>query len=149
MVNNSVNKNKIHVHVHIFILVYKTCTLYIYTHACTCTCTYIVHCSLVAVDPNVWLHVIHKLELKPHPLVTDMTNQILSIVYDGMATQPDQSHRSLRTLLRVNEESMIDSVVDKACQVMGAPEVFSVTTEDMEIMMTPPTKLWHRQLWQE
>ena len=106
-------------------------------------------CIPVAVDPNAWLHLLRKMELKPHPFVTEMTNQILSIVLEGMATRPDQSRCSLQTLLCVGEECLVESVVGEVCRVMGAPEVVSVTTEDMEIFMTPPTRLWHHQLWQE
>ena len=89
------------------------------------------------------------MELKPHPLVVELTNQILSLVMDGMATRPDQSRASLKTLLRVSEESVVRGVVDEVTRVLGAPEVVSVTTDDMEIMLTPPTQLWHHQLWKE
>ena len=89
------------------------------------------------------------MELKPHPLVGESTNQILSLVLEGMGTRADQSRASLRTLLRVSEESVVGGVVEEVCRVMGAREVVSVTTEDMEIMLTPPTQLWHNQLWKE
>ena len=106
-------------------------------------------CFPVAVDPNAWLRFLRTLELKPHPLVAESTDQIRDVILEGVATRPDQSRSSLQTLMCVSEECVVESVVDEVCRVMGAPEVISVTTEDMEILLTPPTRLWHPQLWQE
>ena len=89
------------------------------------------------------------MELKPHPLISGSTNRVLSLVLDAMATRPDQSRASLKTLLCVCEESVVEGVVKEVCRVVGASEVISVTTDDMEIMLTPPTQLWHSQLWKE
>ena len=103
----------------------------------------------MAVEPDAWVKLLRRMELKPHPLVMESTNQILSLVLDGMATRPDQSRASLRTLLRVSEDSVVGGVVDEVCRVLSAPEVISVATDDIEIMLTPPTQLWHNQLWKE
>ena len=103
----------------------------------------------MAVEPDAWVKLLRRMELKPHPLVVELTNQILSLVLDGMATRPDQSRASLRTLLRVSEDSVVGGVVDEVCRVLSAPEVVSVATDDIEIMLTPPTQLWHNQLWKE
>ena len=103
----------------------------------------------VAIEPDAWLKLLRKMELKPHPLVVELTNQTLSLVMDAMATRSDQSRACLRTLLRVSEDSVVGCVVDEVCRVLGAREVVSVTTDDMEIMLTPPTQLWHNQLWKE
>ena len=108
-----------------------------------------LHALTAAVDPSAWLSFLRKLELKPHPLVAETTNQMLTVILEGMGTQPDQSRGSLQTLLHVGEECVVESVVEEVCRVMGAPEVVSVTTEDMEILLTPPTHLWHPQLWHE
>ena len=105
--------------------------------------------STVAVDPSTWLHLLRKLELEPHPLVAKTTNELLSVVLEGMAVHPDQSRGALRTLMGVAEECVVESVIGEVCRVMGAPEVISVTTDEMEIMLTPPIQLWNPQLRHE
>ena len=106
-------------------------------------------CSSVAIDPHAWLHLLHKLELEPHLLIAEATDKILAVIFEGVATQPDQSRSSIRTLLSVGKEGIVEGVVSEVCRVLGASEVISVTTEEMEIFSTPPTKLWHPQLWKE
>ena len=100
-------------------------------------------------EPRAWLNLLKKMEVKPHPLIKGSIGRILSLVLDGMATKPDQSCASVRTVLQVSEGSMVESVVEEVCRVVHALEVISVTTDDMEIMLTPPTQLWHSQLWKE
>lgn len=103
----------------------------------------------MAIDPYGWLHLLHKLELKPHLLIAEATDKILAVILEGVATQPDQSRSSIQTLLSVGKDCIVEGVVSEVCRVLGASEVISVTTEDMEIFWTPSTKLWHPQLWKE
>ena len=51
--------------------------------------------------------------------------------------------------MRVGEEWVVPSVVEEVCRVLGRGEVLEVTQEHLEIMLTPPTSLWHRRMQQE
>ena len=51
--------------------------------------------------------------------------------------------------MRVGEEWVVPNVVEEVCRVLGSREVLEVTQEHVEIMLTPPTSLWHKRMQHE
>ena len=89
------------------------------------------------------------MSLSPSCTLLNHCSAIVDQLFDNVTSHPTGCHMAVSSVVRLGGEEGVRVMVNKMIAVLLREDLLHTSREDVEIMMTPPTHLWHQELRQQ
>lgn len=103
------------------------------------------HPSIAKISPTLWLKIIKHLKLRPKEFIGQYTNQLRKSLLDS-TTQSEVTELSLSTVIRINPDAILPTMIDNVINKLGDVNMLKVTKDDYFIYLTPEGELYDKSV---
>lgn len=97
---------------------------------------------------GLWCKLVKQMSLSPSNTLLSCSEDIVEQLFDTVSADTLACGEGVRSMALLGGCDALRAIVNKMVLVMMKHDIIQASKDDAEIMVTPPTQLWHNELRQ-
>lgn len=98
---------------------------------------------------GLWKSLVEQLSLSAVSVITGHCAAIVPDIISAVSSQHYSARLAVTSMIKLGGTECLKVIVKELVCVLDDENVIGASKEDVEIMSTPPTQLWHQGLYQQ
>ena len=98
---------------------------------------------------GLWCKLVKQMSLSPSSTLLGCCSTITDKLFANIHSNPVACREGMQTVVELCGSDGVRVIVNQIVSVLTKKEILDSSREDVDIMMTPPTQLWHSELRQQ
>ena len=98
---------------------------------------------------GLWSKLVKQMSLSPPSTLLACCSTIADKLFANVHSNPAACREGIQTVVKLCGSDGVKVIVNKIVSVITKRDILDSVRDDVDIMMTPPTQLWHSELRQQ